>query len=117
MLTHKCSYYHVHVLIHFPLGFEINAKKNVFFNVKWSCQNKRGYIKRGLLSGPTRVIFNLVKAVTKIHTKCFKVASLYDPERELRTYQLLSSYQIAPHLYANGAPLDFLGCAACEHPF
>ena len=62
----QCSHYHVHVLIHFPLGFEIkamNAKIVFEKHVKWSCQNKRGHIKRGLLSGPTRVLFNLVLAV------------------------------------------------------
>ena len=62
----QCSHYDVHFLIHFPLGFEINAKKNqknVLKYVKWSCQNKRGYIKRGLLSGPTRVLVDLVERV------------------------------------------------------
>ena len=37
-----------------------------------------------------------------------EVASLYDQERELEVYQLLASYQIAPHYYGNGTRRRFV---------
>ena len=49
----------------FSIGIwdERQKMQNLKKIVKWSCQNKRGYIKRGLLSGPTRVLVNLVNRV------------------------------------------------------